>query len=348
MPNLYQTYLLNLLTNIESVLNIKSFSYSKNKNADISFKTYGLKDNLQRILSKIGLSKYKSADIKEFCKYDIIHIQHSYLFSKILKLKKIESPPKVIITLRGGDTYLKPWFNDKWKTLYKNNQLVDAFIVMSNHQKEYLQIKWKVAKEKIHVIPVSFGDKTSNIPKVPNREKLKLVSAFRMTWEKNIFDCIKFAILLKDKDIDFSYDFFGDGGDLSQLYYLRDKFNLSSHINIKGKVSNEMFKDKLKGYDFFIQLSLSESLGAAVIEAQSEGVPCIVSASGGLPETLINEVTGFVQKNNDLYTLVEKTIKLWKNEKEYFKFSKEAILFSNNNFSISKEIKSLENLYRSL
>lgn len=349
MPKVYQTYLLHLLKNLKLVLKVQSFSYGKSELADISFKSYGTLDVFQRIMFKIGFSRYKSRDIKIFSKYKIIHVQHSYLFKKIIPFKKLIKKPKVIITLRGGDTYLKPWLHKRWKDFYLNeSNNIDAFIVMSKHQKEYLHRKWKVPKEKIHVIPVSFGEKTSIEAKEPNKNKLKLVSAFRMTWEKNIMACVKLAILLKDKNINFSYDFYGDGGDLSQLYYLRDKFNLTSCINIKGKVSNDIFKENLKKYDFFVQLSLSESLGATVIEAQSEGVPCVVSASGGLPETIIDRVTGFVQKSNDLNLMVDNIIHLWQNEKKYMEFSKQAILFSNENFSISNEIESLEKLYKSL
>ncbi len=69
---------------------------------------------------------------------DIIHIQHSYLFPKVLGLLSLEKNkrPKIIISLSGGDTYVKPWVQKKWADFYSNyGNKVDAFITMSEHQK---------------------------------------------------------------------------------------------------------------------------------------------------------------------------------------------------------------------
>src|SRR5690606_22942095 len=109
-------------------------------------------------------------------KIDIVHIQHSYLFPKIMGLLAQPSlnRPKIIITLRGGDTYVKPWVQKKWADFYTNyGNKVDAFITMSEHQKNYLHTKWGIEKAKIHVIPISFGLRFNSTPKKPDKTKIK-------------------------------------------------------------------------------------------------------------------------------------------------------------------------------
>jgi glycosyltransferase involved in cell wall biosynthesis len=316
MPKVYQTYMVELLKNIKSQLNVTSFAYEKGTNADIQFKSYSFIDLVQRFLHKIKLSKIKSNDLKTFNKFDIIHIQHSYLFNKLKFLPKTSST-KTVITIRGADTYLKPWISKQWRDFFKDDHSkIAAFITVSNHQREYL-LKWGVPREKTYVIPISFGDKSLFKPKSPNERVLKLVSAFRMTWEKNITDCLKLAKILKRRNIDFTYDIYGDGNDLGQVFYLVEKYNLIENISIHGKISNEEFKSRLVDYDFFLQLSISESLGATVIEAQSRGIPCLISSTDGLPETIVHNKTGYILKNDDLDEFCNTCISLWKNKEKY-------------------------------
>ena len=94
-----------------------------------------------------------------------------------------------------------------------------------------------------------------------------------------------------------------------------------------------------------MQLSISESLGMSVVEAQSLGIPCIVSSSGGLPEVVINKKTGFVSEYNDYVNLVFEMLKLKNDKEKYFQFSKEAIQFVNENYSSEIEIQKLLDLY---
>src|SRR5690606_9048950 len=160
---------------------------------------------------------------------------------------------------------------------------------------------------------------------------------FRMTWEKNIEGSIRLARMLKDKKIDFQYDIYGDGKDLGQLYYLVDRYDLGNNVFIKGIAENKVLKKQLPSYDFFVQLSISESLGMSVIEAQSCGVPCVVSDSGGLPEAVNNGVIGIICEYKDYDYLASEIIRLWNNKEDYFTFSKKAIVFVNSNYTSENE-----------
>lgn len=347
MPETYQKYLLNLLSRIKDKLNVKVLVYGNNNKADYAVKRYGLKDYVQYFLYSIKLSHYKSIDVKYMSRYDIVHVQHSFLWRKLEHFKTLVKTPKIIVTLRGGDTYVKPWLGNSWKDFYSNCEHISAFIVMSQHQKKYL-LKWGVNEEKIHVIPISFGSCSYAKPKYPNPTVLKLVSAYRMTWEKNIEGTVRFAHILKEKKIPFEFDIYGDGHDLGQLYYLIARYDLQEFVKVKGKIDNKQLKEKLPDYDFFVQLSYSEAFPTSVIEAQSHGVPCVVSNSGGLPEAVIKNETALVDDFNALEKLVEETIKLWQNKELYFLYSHKAILNVNDNFSTEKEIQKLYALYEKI
>jgi glycosyltransferase involved in cell wall biosynthesis len=283
-------------------------------------------------------------------KMDIIHVQHSFLFPKVLGL--LEMPranrPKIVITLRGGDTYVKPWIHDKWRVFYKDfSNKVDAFVVMSLHQKHYLQ-QWGIHDERIHVIPISFGQTFNIKPKFPNDKVLKIVSAFRLCWEKNIDGNLRVIKLLKEGGLPIQYDIYGDGPDLGQFYYLVDKYDLKDCVVCHGKIDNSALKLGLKNYDIYLQLSHSESFGVAVVEAQSLGIPAIVSNSGGLPEAILPDKSGFCIDPFDAERAASIIENLWTNKETYIQFSEQAITYSHKKFNIDIETERLTSLYNRL
>ena len=283
-------------------------------------------------------------------KVDIIHLQHSYLHQKLKGLLMLgpESIPKIVITLRGADTYMKPWLETKWINFYKSyGQNVDAYITMTEHQKKYLQ-KWGIAAKKIHAIPISYGSPFSVESKQVNKNCIKLLSAFRMCWEKNIEGNLRVVKKIKEKGINVSYDIYGSGADAHQIPYLIDKYNLFDNVTYHGSIENGKLKEKIQTSDFYLQLSHSESLGMSVIEAQTYGLPAIVSDSDGLPEVVLHEKTGYCVKPFDINEAANYIELLWKSPTLYSDFSKAAIEHSQSKFSISREVGSLHHLYKTL
>ena len=357
-PLFYQPYIPPVIEALqrENQLDIQICAYNGTANKDASV-TILPKYNYRRVVLKFvsllnpickGLSYLEYKAIQS--KVDIIHLQHSFLFSKVLGLLKTlrNERPKIIITLRGGDTYVKPWIDKRWSEFYKSyGDKVDAFITMSQHQKKYLQ-KWGVSEHKIYVIPISFGLKSIAVPKYPNKGTIKIISAYRMCWEKNIEGNLRTVKVLKERGINVQYDIYGDGSDIGQVYYLIDKYGLEEEVNCFGKIENTIFKERLKFYDFYLQLSLSESFGCSVVEAQSLGVPCVVSNSDGLPEAIIHEKTGYCVNTYDIELAVDYIIKLWSDNELYYSFSNESIKFVNSNFTVEHEVDKLIKLYKEI
>ncbi len=348
MPVETEKYIAVLSNKLKDKFFLKTLTFENNNDVDYNVISYGFLDNIQRIRYKLSFSKFKSLDIKIMNDFDIVHIQYSFLYQKFLPLLKIAKRPKTVITFRGSETFVKPWISKEWANFYKNNaNHIDAIVVMSQAQKKYLE-KWGILSTNIFVISPSFGSKSSALPKYPNKGVMKIISAFRMTWEKNIEGTIRFAKTLKHNGILFEYDIYGDGNDLGQLYYLVDKFSLTDCVKIKGEIPNIELKKKLIDYDFYLQLSISESLSASVIEAQSLGLPCIVSDSDGIKETILPNITGICAPYYELEYFASEIVKLWNDKDKYFSFSKNAIAFANENFSLETEIEKTMKMYKSL
>ncbi len=305
-----------------------------------------LHNKLHKSNSKLNYLEIQSLDNN----VDVIHLQHSFLYQKILSL--IELPlnkrPKVVITLRGGDTYVKPWVSKRWENFYHNyGNRIDAFVVMSEDQKKYLH-RWRVPLERIHVIPISFGKPFEIEPRLPNQKILKIVSVFRLCWEKNIADNLRLIRQIKELGVNVAYDVYGDGRDMGQLYFLVDRYGLNDVVNIKGRQDNQVIKDNFYKYDFILQLSHSESFGMSIVEAQTHGVPAIVSNHGGLQEIVLDKITGIVTQDIDFKKISKNVVALWQDKAVYKDYSLSAIENSQKSFNTKSEVSKLSHLYTQL
>ena len=65
--------------------------------------------------------------------------------------------------------------------------------------------------------------------------------------------------------------------------------------------------------DIYFQPSLIESHGLSVVEAMRYGLPCVVSNTGGLPESVVNGKTGHVVGANDIDGMVDQIVLLLRN-----------------------------------
>ena len=65
------------------------------------------------------------------------------------------------------------------------------------------------------------------------------------------------------------------------------------------------------------------------------GTP-IIAFEGGPSETIINEITGYLIKNQDTNQFAQKAIKLMKDKELYYKFSKNAKTHIKEKFNFEK------------
>ena len=94
----------------------------------------------------------------------------------------------------------------------------------------------------------------------------------------------------------------------------RDKVKKENISRIKFLGFQKNIAELYTQSDIYFQPSLRESHGIAVVDAMIMGIPCVVSSAGGLPESVINEETGYVIDPSDIDAMVEKILKLLENE----------------------------------
>jgi glycosyltransferase involved in cell wall biosynthesis len=108
--------------------------------------------------------------------------------------------------------------------------------------------------------------------------------------------------------------FIGDGEQRATLERLVAERELSGHFRFVGERADVV--SDLDGLDVVAHPALFEGLCLAVIEAQAAGVPVVATAVGGIPENVIDGVTGLLVQPRDARGLADAIGRLLRSPEE--------------------------------
>ena len=114
--------------------------------------------------------------------------------------------------------------------------------------------------------------------------------------------------IISHQDIKLKLVIAGEGPLRTKLSELIEEYKMQSHIKLLGSVHK--IGQFLQMLDFYVQPSISEAFGMAVVEAMAARIPIICSDAGGLPELIQEGKTGIIVKNNNVGALANGIVKL--------------------------------------
>jgi glycosyltransferase involved in cell wall biosynthesis len=155
-----------------------------------------------------------------------------------------------------------------------------------------------------------------------------------------------FALLIERDFKDIELLLVGSGQHENEFKKLAKSLNVHNLCHFTGNVPNTEVPIWLNRMDVFCAPSIcNESFGVAVVEASACGIPVIVSDAGGLPEVVINNVTGFIIPKKDHEAIAEAIIKLIENRELTEKFGKGGRNFVLQNYEWNENASRMEQLY---
>jgi len=297
--------------------------------------------------------------LKDFDAQKVTHIQFNTSIGPLKELRKINylQPLKVIITFHGYDAFRlsKNLYEREYKYFYDEN--VKFVTVNSNYVKNHL-ISVGIEVDKIKIVPVGVDLKTFNTVIKPKSNLLKvinIISVGRLIQLKGHKYGVEAVAKLKKQGFAVKYTIIGDGllDFKHQLKQYVEELNCSNEVHFLGLKSQEEIKNELLKNDIFYMLSTfddntnrKEAFGVAAIEAQASGLPVVGFNSGGVPEAIIHEKTGFIVKDRSVEEIVKVTKKLISNNSMYKNMSKEARFLVEKKFDNEKLYTAYKNLYQ--
>jgi len=305
------------------------------------------KDNVIEIYKHMK-AQYKSCENQK----NIMHVlsMRGLLVGVLIKLLRSKTEIKLVYTenLWTPDLHLRSRVREViHKTILRiATEFVDKVICVSNSVKEFfLQIG--VGKDKLQVIYNGI-EITSSSPKSTGQNVCRFVTVGSINWVKDhklMLEVIKYL----QENLPFVVEFIIIGtGDLKSEIEKYSREIAINNLRFLGWLDYSSLQNEVSKSAFYIQLSLSESFGVAVLEGMSLGVVPIVSNRGGLVE-LVNEKTGFIcdldkDFKQELKTYVQK---VFPNPQLYNEISRRVIKKSKQ-FKVSCMVENYSQLYLSI
>jgi len=210
----------------------------------------------------------------------------------------------------------------------------DLILVLSDKWKEIISLKCTNNNIQVLYNPVSI----KTISQKDNPESINIMYCGRLEERKGYKDLIKAAEYINNNKVNFYL--YGDGETNKAI-----QLNKAKNINIMGWQAGKTLEKAYLNADIFVLPSYNEGLPMAILEAMSYGLPIISTNVGGIPELITNGVNGFLIEPGDCLNLVNKLNILIENKDLRIKMGEEGLKRIKEDFSHSKIIDQLEQIY---
>jgi glycosyltransferase involved in cell wall biosynthesis len=141
---------------------------------------------------------------------------------------------------------------------------------------------------------------------------------------------------------------FAGNGEVTQGIDLVRRLEVENQVDFKGWITGEDKYQLFSKATIFCLPSFAEGFPMSVLDAWAFGLPVITTPVGGIPDVAIDGENIILFNPNDVIALSEKLRKLIVDKDLQNKLSKEAINFSNKQFSINFISKKINNIYTKL
>jgi len=300
-----------------------------------------------KLTSKLGyfLNVFQFRKIIFRYKPDIIHAHYAAGYGTLASISGFP----YFLSVWGDDVYEFPRSNpvNKWllkRTLLKANTVFSTSECMKNETNKY-------SDKKISVIPFGVDIsvyKNSTDSNESDNTSINIGIVKVLAHKYGVDVLIKaFSLLQKEAKIPVHLMVVGSGPESENLKKLSEELNVQEDITFAGRLPNRDIPRVLSELDIFVLSSRSdgESFGVAAVEAGAAGLPCVVTNVGGLPEVVVDRVTGIVVEKENPKLMAKAIIELVENPDMRRKMGSEARSRIVDKYVWNDSIKSMISFY---
>ncbi len=239
---------------------------------------------------------------------DILHFEFGALAVDRMYLKDLLGC-RVVVSFRGYDLNISGLDQpDYYHEVWENS---DGLHVLSHALRKRASERGCPAEKVSSRIPPALGGfhctkGTAEALPTPPNAPLRILSVGRMTWEKGLEFGLQAVRELSESQLDFHLRIIGQGCESDGVSFAAHQLGLEGQVDFLGALPPERVREELRAADIFLHSAVSEGFCNAVMEAQAMGLPVVCTDAGGLPENVVDGVTGFVVPRRDPHALADK------------------------------------------
>ncbi|PAV19085.1 glycosyltransferase family 4 [Pyrrhoderma noxium] len=177
---------------------------------------------------------------------------------------------------------------------------VDGVICVSHTGRENTVLRSCVHPSITHVIPNALiVDQFKPAAQPLSTEKINIVVVSRLAYRKGIDLLVATAPRICALFPNVHFIIGGDGPKLIDILQMREKHLLQDRIELRGSVKHEDVRSVLAEGSIFLNTSLTEAFGIAIVEAACAGLYVVSTRVGGVPEVLPEDMISFALPEED-------------------------------------------------
>ena len=135
----------------------------------------------------------------------------------------------------------------------------------------------------------------------------------------------------------------GEGPELGRAEQLIDELGVAAQVELIGEAQDVV--GLLSVSDLFLLPSLQESFGLSALEAMACGVPVVASNVGGLPEVVVDGVTGFLHPPADVERMADSATAILSDGALHARLAAEGVRLAMERFSADRIVPQYAALY---
>lgn len=228
----------------------------------------------------------------------------------------------------------------------------DLFICVSNYLRERLINMGFPDKRVItHYIGV---DAAKIRPNFKGKESKIILHVGRLVEKKGTKYLLQAFKKVAGHDKDSLLVIVGDGPLKNELIEQARNYGLQDRVTFRGALPHSEVMKLMQDAIMLVQPSVkaktgdSEGLGIVLLEASASGIPVVGTWHGGIPEAIIDGVTGFLVPERNASALAEKLLTLLSEDSLREKMGYAGRKMVEERFDIKNQSKILEDIYRRL
>ncbi len=203
----------------------------------------------------------------------------------------------------------------RWQEDYLQYNASDGIIVVSQASRDRL-VDLGISASKVHVVPCGV-----DVPAAPRNRRethpVRCLAVGRMVAKKGpilTLDAFRRALHAHP---DLHLDYVGEGDLLPAVRQFVQAFALEDNVTVHGGLPSEDVQRLMDGADILLQHSITdpatgdeEGLPVAILEAMARSIPVVSTLHAGIPEAVVEGVTGYLVKEGETRAMAERIVAL--------------------------------------
>ncbi|HET6910802.1 MAG TPA: glycosyltransferase family 4 protein [Mycobacteriales bacterium] len=203
--------------------------------------------------------------------------------------------------------------HEEWRRAYRAYNEVDVVVVPSAHSASRL-FAIGLSRERLRVVP--YG--VESLPALPDRRPgpaLRVLMVGRLVAKKNPLATLRACSVAADAGAQIDLSVVGDGPLREEMASAARR--ASFPMTMRGPLPNAEVLAAMGAADIFCQHSVvdpqtgdEEGLPVAILEAMANGLPVVSTRHAGIPEAVVDGVTGCLVEEGDVEAMAEGIVRL--------------------------------------